>query len=131
MKSSNLRRRPPATEPHDHHPGTLPFVGPTPAPLPPDRGVPVRLVREGDAPPSSDPAVPKVLQEYLTRFEGAGLSHEILARALGLPASVLATYTESSNPPRWLILALAGVAASHGIPATALTWLRTAAEQAE
>lgn len=128
MKPSNLLRSVPEAEPHERHTGAPQSSAGTP---PIDRGVPVRLVREGDVPTPPEPATPTGLREFLTRFEAAGLSAEALTRALGLSPAAVGTLVDSRNPPRWFILALGGVAAARGIPAAELEWLRAAAERAE
>ena len=128
MKPSNLLRSVPEAEPHERHADAPQSSGGAPAI---DRGVPVRLVREGDVPTPPEPATPTGLREFLTRLKAAGLSAEALTRALGLPPAVIANLVDSRTPPRWFLLALGGVAAARGIPAAELEWLRAAADRAE
>jgi hypothetical protein len=65
-----------------------------------------------------------MLRTWLTRCgEGHGITAETVARDLRLPPAVIVACLERGEPPRWLLLALAGIAIARGIPADELNWM--------
>ena len=69
-----------------------------------------------------DPQPP--VRTFLARYESThALTADVLARRLRLPPTVFARYADSNQPPRWLVLAIAGVGTACGIPVEELRWL--------
>jgi hypothetical protein len=86
--------------------------------------VALRIARDTGEPAAADPGTTPLLRAFVARYGATyGLTEERIAQQLHLPPGALAAYTDTGCPPRWLVLALAGVGTAHGIPRAELAWL--------
>lgn len=82
------------------------------------------VVRDPGVPAAAALGSTPLLRAFLTRYGATyGLTLERIAQQLRLAPGALAAYTDTSCPPRWLVLALAGVGTAHGLPPEELGWL--------
>ena len=122
MKSPDMLPHPPGARP--------PVPDPSGAPPGPDSPLPLTVVSERPPltalPADSQPP----LRAFVARYETAyGITTDVLASQLHLPPTVFARYADSYHPPRWLVLAVAGVGTARGIPADELSWLLDALQE--
>ena len=90
----------------------------------PENVVVLTVARDMAVPLAADLGSTPLLRAFLARYGAAyGLTEERITQHLHLPPGTLAAYCDSACPPRWLVLALAGMGTAHGIPPAELAWL--------
>jgi hypothetical protein len=97
-----------------------------------DSPLPLAVVSEGPPLAARSVRSDTLIRVFVDRYQAShGLTADVLAGHLQLSPTVFARYADTCHPPRWLVLAIAGVGIARGIPAEELRWLLDAVPESQ